>query len=457
MTTLSTVEHWLTYHIRLALHKKFSIVALRRVAFIIALISCIAAGFVTLISLFTQPWQHRLGYSALQVNLVSSAVNLGGYLTPPLLGMLSDSHGPVVLSWLALLGFVPSYAYAAYVFDHGETHFAWTLVSFTAIGISTSAMFFCALLTCAKLYPKYKFLSISCPTTFYGISSLFGSQLLKNSWFWYGHKYLDLGRVFRCFTWFYVVIGISTWVSTSIVAMLKTTAEQEEHEPLLPGAAEIPAKSEYSKLLRRFLRDPSAYLVLILTFFTIGSLEMFLTNMGSVAGLVDPEDKTIQSQVLSYFALFSTIARAVVGLLADFFAARGISRMWIIYFLIVVGFFAQTLVTRSGSHPLRLMIASALSGATYGGLFTAIPTLTLTVWGGRVFGTAYGCFMVAPALGATIYGVFYAHVYDSTCSANVDSSCINMAFYATGTSFATALLVSIFVYYAIWKRKGIDI
>ncbi|CAR22874.1 putative transporter MCH1 [Lachancea thermotolerans] len=456
--TLSTVEHWLTFHVRSCLKSKFHITTLRKVAFVIALISCVASGLVTIISLFTEPWRQHKHFTSLQINLISSAVNLGGYLTPPLLGILSDSHGPVILSWMAVLGFVPSYAYSSYAFDHPGAHFAFTLVAFAAIGVATSALFFSGLLTCAKLYPRYKFLSISCPTTFYGLSSLLASEVLKHPWFSRTYDHLDLGRVFRSFAWFYAVVGTLTWVSTSIVAMLKEPVEQEEHEPLLPTDSRVPPAQDYVERMRRFVRDPSAYLMMLAFFLTIGALEMFLANMGSLAALVAPNNRDIQARVLSYYALCSTLTRLCVGLLADFFTKYNLSRMWILYGMLLIGLISQILVPNIGRSKALVTLSSALSGTAYGGLFTIFPTLTLSVWGDAVFGTAYGCFMVAPAIGSTVYGIVYARIYDTQCSVeNPSSTCIRPAFYVTSISFFVALLTSITIYVGFWKRRAVEI
>ncbi|SCU77966.1 LAMI_0A02938g1_1 [Lachancea mirantina] len=457
MPSLSALEHSLTVQVRAILHKRYSLRTLRHLAFAIALVSCIAAGLITVISLFTRPWKTHMHYTALEINLLASAVNLGGYLTPPFLGVLSDSHGPVVLSWLAVIAFVPSYAYSAHTFQQGEGSFALSVVAFCAIGVATSALYFSALLTCAKLHPESKLLSISLPTTFYGLSSLVASAVLKHPWFWNGRKYLDLARVFKAFAWFYVVVGLATWVSTSIVAILKTTAEDEEHEPLIPGddAADLAslelADLDYSKRFSAFARDPSAYLLLLITFLTIGSLEMFLANMGSVASLLYPGEKLIQAKVLSFYAFSSTSARILVGLASDLLHSGGISRIWVLYFMIVVGLCSQILPTIR-SPPLTLI--GILSGASYGGLFTAIPTMTLSIWGDRIFGTAYGCFMVAPALGSTLFGLYYAHVYDHNCDSNTaGSSCIAPAFSVTSFSFLAALVASICVSYTMKRHQ----
>lgn len=240
--------------------------------------------------------------------------------------------------------------------------------------------------------------------------------------------------------------------------MLKAPVEQEEHEPLLPADATAPGPQEYSKRIHRFLRDPSAALVLVAFFLTIGALEMFLTNMGSVAALVAPSNDHIQARVLSYYALFSTGTRLAVGLVADLLSKRNISRMWILYAMLVVGLVGQLMVSALGHNVLLVTIASALCGTAYGGLFTIFPTLILGVWGDAVFGTAYGCFMVAPAIGSTVFGIIYARIYDNQCTAiDATSRCISPVFYVTAISFIMAILTTITIYLGFWRRRALDI
>lgn len=105
---LSKVEHYLSYHTRLLLPHVLSLKSSHRIAYIFSLLSAVSAGFITLISLYSQPWQNHLNYSSWQINTIASMTNLGMYLTPPILGMIADSHGPITLSLLSIIGLYPA-------------------------------------------------------------------------------------------------------------------------------------------------------------------------------------------------------------------------------------------------------------------------------------------------------------------------------------------------------------
>ncbi|AGO10914.1 AaceriAFR595Wp [[Ashbya] aceris (nom. inval.)] len=451
--SLSSLEHKLTYHVRSWLHESgFDWSTLHVSAFLVALCACIPAGFISQISLYSEPWQEHLGYSAVEVNVLFSAVNFGGYITPPLLGLLSDAHGPVMLSWLSFMGFVPTYAYAAWVFASGEPHFYASVLCFTLIGVSTSALYFSALFTTSKLYPASKLCSISLPTTFYGLASVLGSQLLKIPWFRNGLPYLDLSRVFWTLAVAYTLISLCMWFATSIVTMLKVKAAtmafagtQDPTEPLLPQDIRL--------RLRNFFHDPAAYFMGFVMLLSLGPMEMFLTNMGSLSSLLG------QSSVLSEFAIASTCSRFLTGVIIDLCIHKGVSKMIVQWSVLVLGVLGQwfvILATRTPESSI-LSLASALSGACYGGLFTVCPTLTLAVWGDAVFGTAYGSFMITPALGSILFGLMYANIFDADCTSSgtipVTPVCIQHVFWNSTGALAVALLFSVLLYLIFWRRK----
>ncbi|CDO94149.1 unnamed protein product [Kluyveromyces dobzhanskii CBS 2104] len=427
-----------------------------------------SAGLISLISVYTVPWQLRLGYSSLDVNLISAAGNLGAYLAPPLLGILSDSHGPVVLSWLSFIGFVPSYLYLSYVFQTGsDPCFALSVAAFAVVGISTSALYFSALIACAKLYPDTKLLAISFPTTCFGLSSVIVLQVIKLPWFHCKEAgYLDLAIVFRTIAIFYTFVFVLTSISTSTISIIKLrnatdfalqsnrvvgTDEETAGEStlLLPRESE----DEFYARIQNFFQDYVAYTFLAVMLLTMGVLEMFNTNMLSLTNLILGPGSSVN--VLTQFAIFSTVSRLLSGLLIDLFTKWNWPRISLIIFMVCAALLAQFVVIRAMNteNTSYVAIASAMSGFTYGGLFTIFPALTLNLWGDEVFGTAYGTFMLGPALGSAFFGVTYARVHDSRCSSitlpsvtdspTSSPTCIVPAFNTSAIALIVALTITI--------------
>lgn len=462
LMALSRLEKWLSHYVRALLPHVLSKESSYRVAYVFSLVCAMCSGFVTLVALYAKPWHTQLQYSAWQVNLIISVANLGMYLTPPILGVVADAHGPVTLSTLAIAGFIPSYAYAGYAFNHPESSggltFKMTLVAFLFIGISTSALYFSALLTCAKLYPGRKLLSISLPTTCYGISSVLGSQLLRMSFFW-SKTTLDLGLVFSTFACLYAAVGILAWVATGTVSLLHHTqpgGDAAEQQPLLPVPAEEQTKQ------KNFFKDSVAYLLVFSMLLALGPLEMFVANMGSLGSLIAGNSAGLSNQVLSIYAISSTVTRLLTGLTTDIFTSKKISPKWILLSHLALSMVAQLFVlhiTQSATAAnWQVMSMGSLMGIAYGGLYTIYPTIVLIVWGDKLFGTAYGSMMVAPAIGAGISCLSYAKVYDSKCADSnaANSACIAPVYKIMTMQLVCSMIVTLVALKA-WKRRNVPL
>lgn len=483
---LSSIEHYLSYHLRVLLPQVLSSKSSHNIAYIFALFAAITSGFVSLISLYAQPWQEHLSYSSWQINMIVTVINMGMYLTPPILGIIADIHGPITLSLSSVLGFIPSYAYLAYTFhrDHSFTNesdesFTPTLVCFFIIGVATSGLYFSALITCAKLFPGTKLLSISIPTTCYGLSSLIGSQFLRVKYFHpVDYPYLDLGRVFKAFAWIYTVIGVMIWIATSKVAQIQHEADIMEEQDRMAEPSDNDVENHYddneqSRLLHathtqqmtlmKVFRDPVLYIFGATIFCALGPLEMFIANMGSLTNvLAGGHEPAMSSALLSIYALTSTLTRLGTGLTVDYFNKRQLSVKWILLLFLVVGLVTQgkiymlSMSSLDHSHMVtinrKLFYIGIMQGIAYGGLFTIYPTITLMVWGEKMFGTAYGTLMIAPALGSALSCLIYADVYDSECANSTTRSCIAPVYETTALEFCAAILLTVVVT-VLWRKR----
>lgn len=512
---LSTVEHYLSYYLRVLLPHFLSPKTSHKLAYIFSLFSAITSGFIALISLYSFPWQVKLHYTSTQINIISSIANLGAYLTPPILGVIADLHGPITLSCLAILGFILSYAFLAYSFDNPEfsmlqSSFIGSVFCFFVIGISTSALYFSALLTCIKLYPQRKLLSISLPTTCIGISSLIGSQVLKLETFWVYDpindlKYLNLYKVFKRLAQLYIVIGIFAWIATGTVSMIQfneslesQNLEEEVIDSSLNNSFEDISQNETTAILqpsksslsvssamlstqenhkesdlmrivhKSAFHDPTLYLFGVTMFLSLGPLEMFITDMGSLSNVLLGERaslyENLSSSLISIFAISSTVTRLIIGLISDYLIFNKKPLKLILLLLLSLTLSSQLLiVSYSMRWPIRkeldksnILIVDIIFGCVYGGLFTIYPTIVLAVWGQASFGSAYGSLMIAPALGATLSCLQYAHVYDTRCVENAINSCISQVYYFGTFQLIVSLIVTILLLKS-WYRRGIRV
>lgn len=487
---LSRLEHILSYHLRWILPKLLNDHKTQQLAYFLSLISALTAGFLSLISLYSITWLNKLHYSSMDINTIGSVVNFTAYISPPLLGLIANRYGPITLGMGAILGFIPSYYYLSFSFTEWVT-IRGNCIAFGIIGVCTSALYFSALLTCTKLYPRRKILCISLPTTCIGLSGLVGSQILNLDWFWFVDtqqiRLLNLPRVFRCLMWLYVGVGITAWIATSTVSIMEYQEElqhvkqnldqgtvhdlnHDENVPLLKNKNKNTTNSNESIAIDDDVDDHgkeisenenvdvlfeySFYLYGMIMLLTLGPLEMFVTDMNSLRQLINNDINS--NTIVSMFAISSTFARILMGLISDYIINNKKSMKMVLIPLISIALLSQLLILiciqdfNYNKENLTILISSII-GFNYGSFYTIYPTLTIFKWGNKQFSKNYGLLMIAPALGTTISCLQYAQIFDSHCILNNSlSTCIQSVYIVTSLQIFSALILSFFLF-KMWK------
>ncbi|RCK64470.1 putative transporter MCH1 [Candida viswanathii] len=349
--------HHVSHSIKKYLSQHIALENLKKLAFIFSLLSCLVAGSILLFTLYTASFHDLLGLSYLQINSIASLSALGMYFCLPVLGYLADSYGPALLSLFLIWFFCPSYFVNSYLVSMKVTSIYGYCITFCCIGLATSSLYFSSLITCARIYPDHKGLAISLPITCYGLSALIGAQLLKLQCF---HKdgYLDL-----------------KWFPAGVVVQYRGPEDVESTDEELPLLELTPSRSleppNHHQRFIRFLKDPSAWILLVSLVLNIGPMESYQNNLSSI--LKHSNHADLSNQV-SIMAASSTAARLVLGVLSDYLA-KYICRVWLLLFIIVVGIAGQLTET-----------SAILNGASYGGMFTLYPTIVASIWGIDIMG-----------------------------------------------------------------------
>lgn len=464
-------------------------------AFAMALFCCGCANSITLFSMFAPGFKHKLGYSLLEINNISIAASLGMYLPVPVLGYIADRLGPGILAISSTFLFLPAYFIAGVVastesVEAQVSNYHLLTAAFVLIGTATSALYFSCVITCARVYPKSPGLSISAPVAFYGLSSLWQSQLLR--WlFSDSDDELILGKSFYFFAFLYTITGLISFASTRVGGVIGSVKSQEtkrkncpsdpnnniDEEENLDEEVELGtiAESVDDMIYKRhetvgqFLCDHTAWMLFMAFVLSSGPLEMFLNNMGFIIDTI-PHGPSVSTHI-SLFSAFSTLARLSVGVASDFVKDK-ISRpmiLSIVLFLtsIVHFFLAAGLFTVQGNSRY-FFIPSSANGFSYGSVYTLIPTIIACTWGLENLGTHWGLFIVGPAIGTSGFGLLFAKVYDAasksisnfvgngsvvelvdrTCTGK---TCYELTFLITGICiFVSGLLIST-VWLFAWK------
>lgn len=475
------ILHRLTHRIRNFLASRYDLVHLKRLAFVIALTSCLSLGSIMLFSLFALALHNNVGLTYTQINFIVSLSAVGMYLCLPVLGYLADCYGPALLSLISIWAFCPAYFVNAVTVKLISAGFesrpelstgsvVVMAISFCFIGLATSSLYFASLLTCARIYPNHKSLAISMPVSCYGLSTLIGSQILKLSYFHHLNHELDLYRVFLFFAVLYLVVGVLNFVSNSIVSI-----EQEvifgETEPLLSdsdpsseqssvtGSELALSRSQHSTIepiahharFVAFLKDKSAWVLLISLMLNIGPLESFQNNLGLIIDSTAKGKVQLSDQV-SIIATLSTVIRLLIGVVADWMSSddrkHPICKVWLLVGLSLIGTVGQFGVL----FVPNFATISVLNGISYGGLFTTYPTIIASIWGVDLMGSTWGSFMVAPAVGSIVFSLLHGHEMD-TCE--TDGGCLRRYFTVTGVSLFLSIVFVLFVWRVMWWKRGL--
>lgn len=451
---------------------------LRIISFIISLLACLSLGSIMLFSLYSPALNQMMKFTYLQINFVASLSAIGMYLSLPVLGYLGDMYGPPILSIISIWFFCPSYLISSIVISSNTSHefhsvYLYLLgMCFCSVGLATSSLFFSSLLTCAKIYPDKKGLAISLPIGCYGLSTLIGGQILRMDIFQdQKNRVLNLFKVFKFFTILYLVIGVLNFVANSIVSMESEVIFIDENSPLVEGEDEgeetplIPQRSHRSlepvnhkQRYKKFLRDKSAWLLLISLIINIGPLEAYQNNLSSIISKSN-ESSNLSNQV-SLMALSSTVIRLGFGGLSDYLSnptrKYPISKVWLLCMIIIMGSVGQFMLTQSYDQNsyFSFNLISFLNGGSYGGLFTIYPTIVASIWGIDIMGSTWGSFMVAPAIGSIIFSLLFGRLMDINCKASEGATCLKPYFITTGVALSVSLVIVLFVWRVIWWKRG---
>ncbi|ANZ74623.1 BA75_00809T0 [Komagataella pastoris] len=440
--TVSSIENALTHHIRQVVETHVDKNHFKVFSFVFSLITCLCAASVLIISIFT-PWLIQyLNYNQFIINIIGAFIAIGMYLPLPYLGYLADVHGPVILAVLSLFMFFPGYMVASLVV-RDNLHYIYLCISYGLIGCATSCLYFSSLLTCAKVFPNHKSLSITAPVACYGLSSLLLSGLLDSvNWFYYENGDLNLYRCFRFFAFFYFILGVINWVSSVIVTIERDLIFEEEQTPL------IEPDDIHKRDFGVFLRDHSMYLFLFAFFLIVGPLETCITNIGSITTVIDPNGRKAIPLQVSLHAIFSTASRILVGGSLDYLPMIGVTPVHLMIVLVLSGTLAFTLITQ-GSH---MDLISICLGFSYGGLFAITPNILVSIWGIGIFGSSWGLFMLAPAAGSTLFGLLYALNFDTMCKV-ASRFCLWKVFSALALCTVTSVII-IFFCNRVWAKRN---
>lgn len=396
-----------------------SLAGWRTCAYLSSCFCCLFSASFTVFSLYTQSFEDILHYSPLELNYVSIGAEMGLYLFVPIMGCIADAYKLSYLGFLSCVAYLIGYQGCMWVVA-SQRSWPWMAFFFGIVGLACSASFISSLVSCARLFPSRALLAISVPTALYGCSSLIFAYTIG--------EYLSSGL---SITKLYLFLGIFLFF-VGIVAALAPRWGQVD---VISRETDLEQDTQKSRLALHFLKDHKMLWLLFSFFLVSGSLEMFQNNIGLLVKSQKDGPSSSVSHLVAVFTSFSTIIRFVIGGLNDAFGARPIAILLIV--LVLLAF--TDLAFAAGFTNLSTICS--VSGIVYGSSFTLYPLIVSKICGIERFATYWGFFVLGPALGSFVFGVFFA--------ANVERSS-NFAF--TFRICAAAILFSCAIILSIRRR-----
>uniref|UniRef100_A0A060TBF3 Probable transporter MCH1 n=1 Tax=Blastobotrys adeninivorans TaxID=409370 RepID=A0A060TBF3_BLAAD len=414
-------------------------------AYLLCILCCTVSGAAPLFSIYTPTLHRKLGYSQLEINTVAIALEAGQYLPLPVIGFFADRYGQSKLGLLSALLLCPGHLIASYVVAN-QGSYRVLAGCYAAIGTGLASLFFCGLISCTRLYPKSTLLSISAPTTAFGLSALWEAQAIRHLFLRDG--FVDLESLYKTFAVFFLIFGLVGFCSAKLAGVdhSESSKEQEAHGSQAAQAAQADVEhrgygvndtgddgddydddddddDDYDhstahdhlpqkERLWKFLLGTPTWILLLCFVLSSGPLEMYLNNMGAIIDTIEDGPDVALNVSLTAFA--STAARLIVGLVSDHLQPK-INRPFQLACVLIVTAFAHVLMACGvfSVHDGKLFyLSSLINGFSYGAIFTLVPTIVASVWGLKSFGTNWGTFVIGPAIGSFIYGTLFAGLYD---------------------------------------------
>jgi len=214
----------------------------------------------------------------------------------------------------------------------------------------------------------------------------------------------------------------------------------DEHQPLLPNKvplSRVQASSvdEGGSVLRLF-KDPHFWLLALILLIILGSCEMIISNIGTIALSLYPEPvsgirslpssaETVTATQVRLISISNTLSRLLSGPLADLMAPLTshipddastpprryrISRVTLLSgaSLLLAGAFVY--LELAMRKPDDLQILSIATGTAYGTAFTILPSIVSRVWGNKDSGRNFGIISYAPLFGTPLFSYLYAFI-----------------------------------------------
>ncbi|KAI9348930.1 major facilitator superfamily domain-containing protein [Zopfochytrium polystomum] len=441
------------------------------ISFGASLLCMLSAGTIYLFSAYAPDLARHLSLTQTEVNIVASVGGYGMYLAGPVTGYIADNTAirPLVLVsavFLATGYFGMAWTYSGF--------FPWAAVLslsvfYGFVGLGSSGVCNATLSAIVRNFrAKDRGMSVGLSLAFFGLSAFFFSQI-SSLFMSKGdppmldtYSYLEVvglivgGLPLLCSL---VLVDNKTAERPAAAAIRRTTtAPASETDSLLPTTSPSsshtaqPAPSaaaSRSTFSPPFVRSLDGLLLLLTFLLAAGPGLMYINNIGTVVDTLTPPstDSTPARRLqVSLISIFNCLGRILMGVLSDVLSSRfGVPRMYGLAVGVGLIGVAHAGVAGFATDLAGVTVCTVVMGLGYGSMFAAFPAIVSLLFGASGFGSNWGWFQLAPALGGQLCNILFGAIVDRARSDGCSGpACYSKAFYITaGAALGSSLLMLI--------------
>jgi len=212
----------------------------------------------------------------------------------------------------------------------------------------------------------------------------------------------------------FIYIGIGALIIITILSQLLIDPPAEHIERMRSqvkkkNGENIQDKKQYS--WREMLKTLSFYKLWIMYAFTSSAGLMIIGHLTVIAKNQAQWENGFY--LVIFLAIFNTLGRIVAGIVSDKFGHT--MTMRVIFSIQAINMVLFSLYV----SPLTLAIGAALTGASYGALFSVFPVAIADYYGTKNLGVNYGLLFTSWGVGGVIGPLLAGGIFDATGSYNI--------------------------------------
>ena len=369
-------------------------------------------------SAYSADLQTLLGYSGTEVNIVSSIGDLGLYVGGIPVGYFFDSFGPsltyILASVFLFLGYVLMWTGALQKIPSNS----WAMgFYFFVVGFGSVAGYMAGLLTNAKNFaPENRGKIVAFLVAAYGLSAAIFSQVYQNAFdhnvarfFWFSALILGSLPVIAIF----LVKSVPLVIESKTINSVPSGQSLVAHPLSPPTSKPVPASYSPGKYGDTrglpVLKSPDFLLLFVVVACCTGVGLTWINIVGSVVRSYEITAIPASGYVIG-LSIANAAGRLLFGALCDL-KLVSLPPVYLLMPCLAILLLSHFILIFVDNY-IYLLVATLLTGISYGGSFAVMPVIINSYFGDKNYGANLGLLILSVALGSMTMSSVSGVIYD---------------------------------------------